>query len=188
MLKSCALSKFAMHTEPSSSLPSWWEGLFGAIRLCGVLNITGLVLTALGTWLTFKGRREIKRAREISVTARRNILTQVAASEFADCLHHVEMLFLHVGGRSWQISEHISSTLSTKLLQTKAYEKELQGLNRDALDVSVRTASQLREYLNSTTDAEPEKIQKGQQQCLFLSELLSGIHGSLRFRQPEEIV
>jgi len=175
-----------MHTQPASSL-SWWEGLFESFHRYGVLNFTGLTLTALGTWLTYKGRRDIKVARAIAATARRNTLAQFAASEVADCHHHVEMLLLHVGNSSWQISVLISSMLSAKLLQTKAYEKELPGIDRDKLDVSVRAASQLREYLSTTTDPEPEKIQKGQERCVYLSELLSGIHGSLRFKPPEEI-
>ncbi len=130
----------------------------------------------------------MKRAREISKSSRQNVLAQVAASEFGECRQQAEMLSLHVGNKNWPISEHISSTLSIKLGLAKAFEKELRGIDRDALDVSVRTASQLREYLSTTDDPEPDKIQKGQEQCRYLSHLLNGIHGSLRLKMPEELL
>src|ERR1700722_16788860 len=150
-----------MQTQTPSSLPTWGAGLFDAIRLCGLLNVTAFLLTALGTYLTYKGRKDIRAARAISATARQNIMTQVAANEFGECRHHAEMLWVHMGNRSWPISEYISAALSTKLAMAKAFERELQGINRDALDVSVRTALQLRDYLSTTNDPEPEKIQKG---------------------------
>lgn len=174
-----------MQTQSSSlGVSSLWAGLLDSIRLCGVLNAVSFLVTALGTYLAIKGKRDIKRAQDISAMARRNTLAQVAANEFAECLHQVEMLIVHVGSSSWQMSAYLSSAVSMKLQQTKAFEKELRGINRDALDVSVRTASGLREYLSTTTDPEPEKILKGKQQCLFLSALLTDIHGSLRFRTP----
>ena len=170
-----------------SPLPSWWAGVIGVAHLCGVLNVVGLILTAVGTYLTVKGNHAIKKARLVSATARRNVLMQVAASEFVECRGQVQILRVHVGNCNWVVSEHICSFLATKLSEAKTSALGLEGINRDRLEVASRAASQLNALLNSGTDGE-KTVEKAQELCDYLSGLLGDIYGSLRLKEPEEII
>lgn len=173
--------------SPVAPVP-WWASFSGAIHLNGILNVVGLLLTALGTYLTIRGNKKIKEAHAIVQIARRNILLQVAAAEVSHFSSQATILRVHVGIKRWDVSQHISAQLASKLQEATTAFVEVRGLDRDRLEVVAREASRMNQYLTSTTDTDDLKIQRVQEYCDYLVELLGGIYGSLKLKELEEIV
>jgi hypothetical protein len=163
-------------------------GMWAAINFSGAVNLLGLALTALGTYLTFKGNRAIKTARVIASNARQNVLLQMAASEIGSLGNQVAMLRVRVVSGNWEVSQHISSEVTARLHEAKGAFIQIRGLNRDLLDVAARSASELNEYLTSSGDGEDEKSQRLQLSCDYLCVLLHDIYGTLKMKEHEVTV
>jgi len=151
-------------------------------ELNSALNVSGFILTALGTYLTIKGNQKIKKGKAIVEIARRNLLIQVAANEISTLQNKIMMLGAYVTSRNWVIAQHIATELSSKLHESKTAFLEIKGTNRDRLEVAARTAARMNEYFTTTTDGDDDKAQKLRSFCNDLEIFLADIHGALKFK------
>jgi len=153
-----------------------------------IVNVSGWLLTALGTYLTFKGNRAIRKAKAIAATARRNVLLQMAASEVGDLSNQAAILRIHIGFKKWDVSQHISGELVSRLHEAKTAYHGIQGINRDRLEVAARSATEIAQYLHDSVDGEDEKVHRLQSSCDFLGVLLRDVHGTLKLKEHEETI
>jgi hypothetical protein len=172
-------------TQVPPQLPLGW---LLATHLSGVVNVLGLILTALGTYLTFKGNRAIRKAEAIAATARRNVLLQIAASEVSNLSNQAAILRIHVGFKNWDVSQHISVEIVSRLQEAKSAYQEIRGINRDRLAVAARSAIEIADYLHSCGDGEDDKAQKLQASCDYLALLLHDVYGALKLKEHEDKV
>jgi hypothetical protein len=151
-------------------------------------EVVNFGVAVLGIYLALKGIRAIKNAKIIGATSRRNVMLQMAASEVGSLRNQVGILRTHVSFRSWEVSQHISGELASRLHEAKTTYGEIRGLNRDRLEVAARSASDMSQYLSSTTDGEDDKVQRLQSSCDYLGVLLNDVYGTLKLKAHEETI
>lgn len=169
------------------SLTAPWD-LAAVFTFCGVINLTGFFLTALGTILTFKGNRAMKRAKVIEASARQNVMLQVAVNEMGSLANQTTILKLRIDSKNWDLGRYISAELTSRLREAKGAFSDVKGVNRDRLEVAARSAAALNEYLSNSPDPEDELVKESNAECAYLDTLLRDILGSLKLRPHVETI